>query len=546
MGEEKAAARTDPLLGTLLGRYELTALLGEGGMGTVYEAVHRDLGKRAALKTLRSQQPLAGETRQRFLREGQAAARIRHPNVADVYDVCLEGEHPYLVMELLEGEDLSRLLAREGPLSVEATADLLVPVVAAVCAAHALRVVHRDLKPGNIFLATVGNSRVPKVLDFGISKLTDSPPGSTVTRTGAFLGTPHYMSPEQALGARQSDARSDQYSLGVILYECVTGRRPLEGSPLYALMHRTIHGDFPPPREHSPGLSSEFEAVILRAMARRAERRFPTTQALGKALIGFASPRVRADYEAQFSSAPTAPASSERPAGTAPVGASPEPNSEPHNEPHSEPNSTLGESVQVRPLRARAWQTARSPVGRVAGFAALGVALMLLGAAWWLRPPARGSLPAQAALESVAIRANRTETQPAAPKVEVQPPPAPMLPALRQRAEQQMKRWQETPQPEECARAQELWRLYAALATDGPARQGAQSALSRLGSCAAPPPVETPPAAPDPPRVRPKPAAVRPRRARASAPIKKPASAAPAPLAEPPPRRPSGFIGLEE
>jgi serine/threonine-protein kinase len=172
----------------------------------------------------------------------------------------------------------------------------MVPVVAALAAAHDLGVVHRDLKPDNIFLSAERSSISPKVLDFGISKVADSRTASSLTDTGTLLGTPYYMSPEQAQTEKNIDAKSDQYSLGVILYECVAGRRPIEEPALYRLMQRIVQGDFPPPRQLNPNIPGAFEQVILGAMARAPADRFPTTRALGRALLPFASERVRANY----------------------------------------------------------------------------------------------------------------------------------------------------------------------------------------------------------------------------------------------------------
>jgi eukaryotic-like serine/threonine-protein kinase len=267
MSDGSASFRAAQHVGTVLGRYVLVRLLGAGGMGAVYEGTHQELGKRVAVKLLQERYIASPTARQRFLLEGRAVARIRHPNVADVYDVGIEGEPPYLVMELLEGEDLARLLGREAPLSVQRAADLLIPVVAGVAAAHALGVVHRDLKPGNIFLASERHGITPKVLDFGIAKLADGETSGAATESGTVIGTPHYMSPEQARGVSEIDAKSDQYSLGVVLYQMVTGRLPLAGVPLYAVIFKTVQGDFPAPRQLRPELPSAFEQLILRAMA---------------------------------------------------------------------------------------------------------------------------------------------------------------------------------------------------------------------------------------------------------------------------------------
>jgi len=316
--------RVDPLVGNVLGRHVLTRLLGEGGMGAVYEGTHQALGRRAAVKILHERYARSADVRRRFLREGQAASRVRHPNIVSIFDVGAEGDQPYLVMEFLEGEDLGRFIAREGRLSAELTADLLLPVIAAAAAAHELGVVHRDLKPENVFLAARRGRVEPKVLDFGISKVVTQRDAEPITGMGAFLGTPHYMSPEQAQGAKCLDHRSDQYSLGVILYQCTTGRRPVDEPSLYGLIERIVRSDFPAPRELNPGLSSEFEAIVLRAMAHDPEARFPSTRALGRALLEFASERARVYYADEFSidphsvtaSAPAAPSGEARRLGT--------------------------------------------------------------------------------------------------------------------------------------------------------------------------------------------------------------------------------------
>ena len=343
----------DPLLGKVLGRYLLVRMLGEGGMGSVYEATHQELGRRAAIKVLHERYTRSVDVRQRFVREGQSASRVRHPNVVDVYDVGIEGNHPYLVMEFLEGETLGQFLDREGVLSTERTADLLLPVLAAVAAAHDVGVVHRDLKPENIFLSAERNSIKPKVLDFGISKIVDRDVAEQLTGTGAFLGTPQYMSPEQAQGAKHIEHRSDQYSLGVILYQCATGRRPVEEPSLYALIQRIVNGEFPPPSQINPSLPSAFEAMLLRAMARYPAGRFPTTRGLGRALLEFASARARSQYADEFEVDPLASTSVDRDRAT------PSLEPLPSNTP-ARLGTTLGDSVtqrdtEVAPRSPRRW-----------------------------------------------------------------------------------------------------------------------------------------------------------------------------------------------
>lgn len=317
-----SATAAAQLTGSVLGRYALVRLIGRGGMGSVYEAVHRELGRRVAVKTLHEQHLASEAACQRLLCEGQACARVRHPNVIDVYDVGVHGGRPYLVMEYLQGEDLRRLLQRESRLSVQRCADLLLPVVAGLAAAHRLGVVHRDLKPENVFLSNERGTIVPKVVDFGIAKCSQRTE-PLLTETGALLGTLSYLSPEQALGVREIDSRSDQYSIGVLLFECCTGRRPIEEPSAFKLLQRIVSGDFAPARQLNPLLPSAFEELIARAMARDPRRRFPSTSALGRALAEFASARVRAAYAAELgepSPLAEAPAASNAPAAEVPLG----------------------------------------------------------------------------------------------------------------------------------------------------------------------------------------------------------------------------------
>jgi len=289
-----------PTPGEMFGRYRIVRALGEGGMGLVYEAEHPGLGKRVALKTLRPSFADDAEVVARFVREGMAAARIRHPNVVDVTDVGTERGLPYLVMEMLDGETLGALIGR-GPIKPAVVAALLLPVCAAVAAAHARGVLHRDLKPDNVFLArTPHGPAQPKVLDFGIAKILDEDASLSLTSTAAVLGTPFYMSPEQARGARDLDARSDQYAIGVMLYECATGQKPFQASSLLALAAEITGGTLRPPRELLPELSEDFEAVVLRAMARDPDGRFSSVHALGAALVPLADDRSQIFWEDAF------------------------------------------------------------------------------------------------------------------------------------------------------------------------------------------------------------------------------------------------------
>ena len=265
-------------------------------MGVVYQATHVEIGKEVALKVLNADIAEGTRARARFLREAAAASKIDHPNVVRVTDYGAEGPVPYIVMELLRGEDLSGLLRRHRRgLPVAEAANILLAVCAAVFTAHQARVIHRDLKPRNIFLARTRMFEVgPKILDFGISKLEDEgedgQPSQSLTDPGYLLGTPHYLSPEQVAG-RSADARSDQYALGVVLFECLTGQRPHDGYETAQVLARIRQGTVPPPRQLRAGLPAALEGVMLRALAVKPEARFASVHALGAAMLPFASPK---------------------------------------------------------------------------------------------------------------------------------------------------------------------------------------------------------------------------------------------------------------
>jgi eukaryotic-like serine/threonine-protein kinase len=298
--------------GSILGKYRIQRLLGTGGMGSVYEAVHTEMGKTVALKVLREEAATEPQARARFLREAAASSRIQHPHVVNVIDYGAEGALPFIVMQLLRGEDLSGRLDRSpGGLEVTEAADILLAVCAGVFAAHQAGVIHRDIKPKNIFLARLSPDEIsPKVLDFGISKMEDLLASVVLTDPGSLMGTTHYLTPEQVAG-RPVDVRTDQHALGVVLYECLTGRRPYDGDSARAILRNIETGTFLPPSRLRGDLPPALEVIVLRAMAHAPAQRFPSSHALGAALLPFASSKRQvawADYYGQPSGAPSLPA----------------------------------------------------------------------------------------------------------------------------------------------------------------------------------------------------------------------------------------------
>jgi serine/threonine protein kinase len=273
------------------GRYRLGAPLGRGGMGMVYEAVQEGLGRRVAVKLLDPRLAEDREQLERFRREAEVVAALGHPNIVQVTDFQYPeepGQQPFLVMELLRGESLGSLVERERALPAGRVAFIAAQVLSALVAAHHAGVVHRDIKPDNIFL--LGDAAVPdtaKVLDFGIAKLAPlSAIGgqAKLTGTGAMLGTPAFMAPEQARGESDVDARADVYAVGATMYQALTGKLPYEAASIPALLFAIVEQTPAPLGELRPDLPSDFVAVVERAMAKDRAARFPDADAMRRAL----------------------------------------------------------------------------------------------------------------------------------------------------------------------------------------------------------------------------------------------------------------------
>jgi serine/threonine-protein kinase len=262
----------------LAGRYRLARRVGEGGMGIVWAAMHVITRKSVALKILKV---TGKEHVQRFLREARIAGALRHPNVVEVYDILqLSDGAPVMVMDLLTGESLADRLERQGPLPLHELAAILASVASAVRSAHALGIIHRDLKPENIFLSAseANKSGVSiKVLDFGIAKLTaregEAAKTAGLTSTGAVMGTPYYMAPEQVFGEKTIDSRADVWAMGCIIYECLAGHRPIAGDNFGQIFKAIATGEITPLERVAPGVPPDVASLVSRMLSRDREKR---------------------------------------------------------------------------------------------------------------------------------------------------------------------------------------------------------------------------------------------------------------------------------
>jgi len=269
----------------LVGRYRLDERLGAGGMGSIWRAHHLVLQAPVAVKLIDREAVPDEETLGRFMREAQSAATLRSPHVVQILDYGVDDKLPFIVMELLDGENLAQRLRKLGKLGSAETARIVTHIGRAMARAHEANIVHRDLKPENVFLIRNEDEEIAKVLDFGVAKVSVGEIGEqgSRTRTGSILGTPYYMSPEQAQGNKTVDHRSDLWSLGVIAFECLTGKRPFYSDGLGDLVLQICIRDIPVPSDSS-SVPVGFDAWFARAVSRDPETRFQSARELTDAL----------------------------------------------------------------------------------------------------------------------------------------------------------------------------------------------------------------------------------------------------------------------
>ena len=277
-------------------KYRLERPLARGGMGEVWIARHLQLDTAVAVKFMDPSFAASSDARARFEREAKSSAQLRSPYVATVHDYGVEDDTPYIVMELLDGEDLSARLRREGRLTLTATTTIVTQVCRALRRAHEMGIVHRDLKPGNVFLARHDEEEIVKVLDFGIAKAARLTFGGEATKTGSLIGSPHYMSPEQSRSTKQVDHRSDLWSLGVIAFRALTGQLPFRGDDLIDVLVRVCTDPIPVPSHLAPHLGIKVDQFFERALARDSAARFQNAREMAEAFAALSGSRMAGSH----------------------------------------------------------------------------------------------------------------------------------------------------------------------------------------------------------------------------------------------------------
>jgi tRNA A-37 threonylcarbamoyl transferase component Bud32 len=375
-------AQDDAYIGRVLeGKYRIDTFIQKGGMGSVYAGTHLNLGRKVAIKTFHRELTEERSFVVRFLNEAKGTSRINHRNIVDIIDIGMDEEgYPFFVMEFLEGESLKSMLHRAGGrLPLHETADLMIQVLFGLNAAHQAGIVHRDMKPGNIFIAREPDgAETVKVLDFGIARFLDFElEGRGMrTETGSLLGTPEYMSLEQARGERELiDHRTDIYACGVILYQCLTGVQPMRGASHIQTLQNIASKAVPPPSSLVDTISPEVDEVVMMAMEREREKRFQDCKSFIEAMDVFyvMAPTLQASREAFLASGGKdifrrTGRSPKQPKG-APAAAAAPPKAEAATKAETAPQSIpaasgryawsrkeiLAEAERSRPSRSRGW-----------------------------------------------------------------------------------------------------------------------------------------------------------------------------------------------
>ncbi len=403
----------------LAGKYEIVRLIGMGGMGAVFAANHLRLKQRVAIKLLKPELLNAADSVARFEREGRAAAQMTSANAARIFDVDLTPNGiPYMVIEYLDGHDVSQELRERGTLPVAEAVDIVLQACSAMAQAHTLGIVHRDLKPANLFLCPKGSGHIVKVLDFGVSKILSEEIPQTTTPS-VSLGTPQYMSPEQILASKDVDLRSDIWSLGVILYKLISGKFPYECESATAFVVAVVTTD-PLPLEELAEVPPGLADAVAKALRKRREDRWSSAEELARAIQPFGSGRVT------FTPA-TVPPPPMVPAATAEVDALDVPvdidtaavtrAKAPSDAPATEANWTEGPTKSI--VRGRRTFAASAAV--LAGLAIAGIAIALLRAPGPNVPPASALPPPIATTIAAPATSASAEPPPVVPSASVAP-----------------------------------------------------------------------------------------------------------------------------
>jgi len=357
------------LAGVVLeGKYRLTVPLGEGGMGFVYAGEHTTLRRPLAVKFLRPELASDPNALARLHQEAVAASGIGSPHIVEVLDLgTAPGGAPYIVMEFLRGRPLAMLMAEQPILPVPRIANILCQTLLALGAAHARGIVHRDLKPENIFLVDMSGSDFVKLLDFGVSKVRGDLSTSNLTQTGAVLGTPRYMAPEQAAGRKDIDHRVDLWAAGVILYRAVTGRFPYDAENYNALLAAILMANPLPPRQVRPDLDPRIESIILSALTRDPGARFGSAEQFRKALAPFAAVSSVSSAAYSMPATPRGWPAATPPGHAAPLTASPSVQTAPYVQPAALPPGPPagGPALPAAPSVSMSWSAGGTSVPAV-------------------------------------------------------------------------------------------------------------------------------------------------------------------------------------